>query len=132
MTQEQRIEYFMSEIARLSNQVVDLQDERDALAAQVEALRSQLQVAHDCVTCADETGYVQDVGFVDLEQVALEISRVLALTPQQHLAEIRAEAGRVGFVAGAVAMERRQVFTEDFNLSNAANQYADSIRQEGK
>ena len=34
MNQEERIEYFMAEIARLSNQVVDLQDERDALAAQ--------------------------------------------------------------------------------------------------
>ena len=32
MNQEERIEYLMAEIARLSNQVVDLQDERDALA----------------------------------------------------------------------------------------------------
>lgn len=35
MNDKERIEYFMSEIARLSNQVVDLQNERDALLAHV-------------------------------------------------------------------------------------------------
>jgi len=38
MTEQDRIEYFKNEISRLSNQVVDLMDERDQLMSQVEQL----------------------------------------------------------------------------------------------
>lgn len=43
MDNQERIEYFMTEIARLSNQVVDLQAERDALVAQVKELKGELR-----------------------------------------------------------------------------------------
>ena len=39
MTEQDRVEYFKNEISRLSNQVVDLLDERDQLKAQVEQLK---------------------------------------------------------------------------------------------
>ena len=42
MTEQDRIEYFKNEISRLSNQVVDLLDERDQLNSQVETLRIAL------------------------------------------------------------------------------------------
>ena len=42
MTEQDRIEYFKNEILRLSNQVVDLLDERDQLNVQVEQLRIAL------------------------------------------------------------------------------------------
>lgn len=75
-----------------------LKAERDALLAQTEVMREQLQIAHDCITCADETGYVQDVGFVDLEAVALELKLAIESTPQQCLRDLKAEAV-MGFVA---------------------------------
>lgn len=70
----------------------ELLKEINALKAQVEAMREQLQIAHDCITCADETGYVQDVGFVDLETVALELKLAIEATPQQCLRKVLEEA----------------------------------------
>lgn len=54
-------------------------------------------------------------------------------TPQQHLAEIRAQAGRDGFVEGAKWWAQCEIDdTLHLDESEAANQYADSIRQDKK
>lgn len=135
MNQEQRIEYFMSEIARLSNQVVDLQDERDALAAQVEALRREIQSAADWFSA-----YWPELNKAQCDRIR-QMDSVAKATPQQHLANLRAWA-----VADAVnahpekvayiqieAQTRSKGFHCDIWLSSSdLIRYADSIRQEGK
>lgn len=102
--------------------------ERDALAAQVEALRDALQAVmasigggkkfcgheFDCICAGDKA------------------RAALAATPQQHLAEIRAEAGRAGFVAGfkrrTALGPLRKMWSEE-EIIELYNQYADSIRR---
>jgi len=102
----------------------------EELAAQVEVLRTQLDVALNCITCADETGYVQDVGFVDLEQVALDITETLKATPTACLAQVKADAGRAGYFRGHLDAGGSD---SDWNKKHSeyhADQYAESIRQE--
>lgn len=125
MTQEQRIEYFMSEIARLSNQVVDLQDERDALAAQVEALKL-IVAAHERELPNLLNKSNEDKLYLPLSVAMNTIVDAQELR-QKEITKIRAEAGWVGFVRGY----------ESFSLSHEPNdkliladQYADSIRQD--
>lgn len=117
MNQEQRIEYFMSEIARLSNQVVDLQNERDALAAQVEALRDKLS---EVVALLDVDGMTAVQWLLDN---CPEIESLINIEPEQHLAEIRAQA----VIDFHHAWSQQ---TKVNSLAQFANQYADSIRQE--
>lgn len=83
------------------------------LAAQVEALRGAI--------CKYPT-----------VEIPLVYKALLA-TPQHHLAELRAAAGRAGFVAGANWWARCEL-CDDLHLdeNNAANHYADKIRQEVK
>lgn len=109
MNQEQRIEYFMSEIARLSNQVVDLQDERDALMAQLTMVR---KIFRDESLSASET--------------LRKIPFVIDLAPEQCIANLRAEAGRDGYLKGADDWKSfDQVF--DLDINRAADEYAESI-----
>lgn len=118
-------DYFKNGMAELQDIIDKLEPERDVLVAQVEVLREQLKISHDCITCADETGYLQDVGFVDLEAVALELKLAIESTPQQCLREIQAEAGRAGFVAGYDA-------GHEYRFSNLgdelADEYAEKVR----
>lgn len=123
MNQEQRIEYFMSEIARLSNQVVALQDERDALAAQVEELRKAIEPVNDMANRLPEWSK-EDRCHSD------ELEKALEMTPQQHLAEIRAQAGRDGYLQGHLDAAGDDVGEWSRKHSEYhAKQYADSIRR---
>lgn len=111
-----------------------LKADRDELKAQAETMREQLQIAHDCITCADETGYVQDVGFVDLEAVALELKLAIESTPQQCLREIEAKAGRAGFVLGHSlhADIMKAIYNGEWDaVARFANEYAATVQQGG-
>ena len=74
----------MADVARLSNQVVDLQNERDALMTQnaelVKALRDQL---NDCINF--DGGKLTDV-------IMEHSSKILKSTPAQCLRDIQADA----------------------------------------
>lgn len=123
MNQEQRIEYFMSEIARLSNHVVDLQDERDALASQVVALRREIQSAADWFSA-----YWPELNKAQCDRIR-QMDKIAKTTPQQHLAEVKARASQ----AALEFCDR--AFSEDehhrFNLGDCVKEYTDSI-QRGK
>lgn len=120
MNDKERIEYFKEQIARLSNQVVDLQNERDALAAQVERMSTFIKLSAK-----------KREGVAEVEPTFWNLLRVANESPQQHLAEIRAEAGRAGFVAGYMSTVQ---FDDGYELlwaNNEANQYAAKLRQGG-
>lgn len=91
--------------------------ERDALAAQVEALQSRIGAAERVEAIFSEA---PELSFVECKK----------LFPEE-IRELRAEAGRAGFVEGV-----RQEMLDKFGLfyletQDRANQYADSIRQGG-
>lgn len=100
--------------------------ERDALAAQVEIMRPALELAFISV----RTCYKQDwAPFKDFTTV----EKAIKLAPSHYLAEIRAEAGRAGFIAGANWLYVSQLefdVIEDHKV-DAAKQYAEQIRQGG-
>lgn len=95
--------------------------ERDALAAQVEALRGVLQCFHP-----ENFEYMPNS--FDLGDDVIE---ALAATPQQHLAERDAQKGRDGFIAGYMLCNDDSPLIKH-NYEGFADKYADSIRQEKK
>lgn len=114
-----------------------LESERDALEATVEALRREFQDARRTLQIIASCGAdSKDAEIVDvvLDESRRWISRydesVLKLTPQQHLRDVRAEAGRAGFIAGVEA--RRIALLNDEHAAIKADQYADNILQEKK
>lgn len=111
----------------LLKEIVALKAERDALAAQVVVMREQLQIAHDCITCADETGYVQDVGYVDLEAVTLELRAVIESTPQQRLRDVKAEAVEKAIDTHTIW----RFWGIEYLLKSDLKGYAASLRQGG-
>lgn len=88
----------------------ELQAERDALAAHLAAIQQAW-------ACAGR--------WPDSPTQLTNLAMAIEATPQQHLAEIRAEAGRAGFVEGLRLRSKGPCL--DFEA--AANQYADQIRR---
>ena len=89
-----------------------LQEERDQLAALVERLRS----------------YIYRGSPINLNPEKCERDKLLAATPSQHLAEIKAQAGRAGFVAGLFSEVHCP--TNVWNREERADAYANKIRSE--
>lgn len=77
--------------------------ELKALAAQVEALRESWEV----------------VKATDWDK---PLEEVFAATPQQHLRDVRAEAGRAGFIAGWVSWSAKG------DVKVKSDNYAESVR----
>jgi hypothetical protein len=115
------------ESIEIADYIVQIERQNQELAAQVEAL-SKL---HSDLTNADmvfeddaHSGYL-----ITTEQID-EMEHLLA-TPAACLAHVRAEAGRAGFVAGAEWWAKCELEdTLHLDEQSAANQYAESIRQE--
>lgn len=103
----------------LPEQVRRMRADRDALSATVEALRRELQACQNVLHSLAHDGQVTPA-------YANDAKKVLAATPQQHLAEIKAQAGRDGYLA--CLTEYVGAIHPDFHGS-LANQYADSIRR---
>ena len=108
--------YYNSEtLLEQQDEIEKLKAERDALAAQVEAFK---KIREDWKGLAINDAKTL-IAFIEAADKA----------PQQHLAEIRAEAGRAGFVEGV-----RQEMLDKFGLfyletQDRANQYAEQIRK---
>lgn len=117
----------------LASKVVSVQAERDALAAQVKALKMSLSK----ITAAANPESDFEKRLID------ECKSTLAATPQQHLRELRAEAvteaaDKMGEAFILPANLRRETNKAEFYKAGWRDaflflkQYADSIRQEGK
>lgn len=107
------------ESIELADHIVALIAERDALAATLSEIQQASQDYSD--------------GKITRYEFVKKLAFLAAVQPQQHLAEIRAEAGRAGFIAGYNEC-CRQVFgspAPEYATPHFANQYADKIRQGG-
>lgn len=127
-----QIEKLQADVAHLKQaseaalKLVDIvTTERDALQAQVEVLRIALsKCRYDSL----------NMSFVEWS----EVQSAYRATPAACLAQVRAEAGRAGFIAGATdaaayIAKQIQLGKIDINLELElpANKYAESIRQGG-
>jgi hypothetical protein len=93
-----------------------LKTERDALAAQVGLIRETWGKAKLSEMCNDITS----------------IRKAINATPVQCLAEIRAEAGRAGFVAGINYLDKVWCKDATSDVVVAADEYAAKVRQGGE
>lgn len=114
----ERLQY---EFAQQGDYIRHLESERAALAAQVEALRD---------TCSYWINHAKPSGDCSKSEyntwLALGYqSSAMTKPPQHQLAEIRAEAGQAGFVAGCHCGANYNIHDWD----NQADEYADSIRK---
>jgi hypothetical protein len=116
---ETRIAQLMADVARLSNQVVDLQNERDELVAQVENIRKIFPL-NFLVGCE---GY--------LNYPITQYNKVVDCfneTPAQCLRDIQAEAALAGFYEGIKYGGDRM---SDEYIDEVAEQYAAKVREVG-
>lgn len=98
-------------LERYSNQ---LKSEHDALAATVEALR--------------EVANHYQFKIVASDNAMDEIVARLGNTPQQHLRDVRAEAGRDGFIEGAQSMKLAFQYSGTYSTQSKADQYAERVK----
>lgn len=108
-----------------TSELQDLKAERDTLAAQVQALRREIQSAADWFSA-----YWPELNKAQCDRIR-QMDNVAKATPQHHLAELRAEAGRAGFVAGYFHY-KHYGFQFEEELDAASDKYAEQIRREGE
>ena len=109
----------------------ELLAERDTLAAQVEALRDAAADAANALGFLSHhlSGRVGEAALLDMAEKADAVSEALSETPQQCLADIKAEAGRAGFIACAEWVGDSEY--ENDKMLKAADEYAAKIRNTG-
>lgn len=109
-----------TEVDEANERVAEVAAERDALAAHNQALVSVLG---------------RMVARFEMHHASSELIKraihVIDATPQQCLAEIRAEAARAGFIAGADAIETIQMLGSSESITDLADEYAAKVRQGG-
>ena len=123
------IKYVRADLVPASNEVLakriaELTNERDALVAQVEQLRDLLIRAVKGEQYIIESDLIAAIGS-DLQS---EISEAIEATPAHCLAEVKAQAGRDGFIAGAEFIQKGGYLS----LPAGADEYANQIRQSAK
>lgn len=111
-------------------EIEKLKSERNALAAQVEALKQIAYLADGArVEAADDNGGEEKRWLHKLYCAVGEYD--CTATPAACLAQVRADAGRAGFIAGARALETIQILASDESIFELADDYAERIRQGG-
>ena len=140
------------EVDAANDRNAELIEERDALAAENIELR-QRKLIHIGFTNESQVQYVtedkeegafypnSDHGcYIPVYMLNVHAHRVgpdskiycTHLEQGKKIAEIRAEAGRAGFVAGADALEVAQIIGFDFDVETSADEYAATVRQGGE
>lgn len=110
----QQLQY---EFAQQGDYIKQLEAERDALAAQVEAIAKDRDDWKNAMARAASVLLLHKV-----PTKTIDVDKALA--------EIRAEAGRAGYLKGADDWKSfEQVFDSD--IEDSANEYAESVRQGG-
>ena len=92
--------------------IEQLQEENAALSAQVGALREAYY------------SYIE-TGFDEI------LDNAFAATPQHHLRELKAEAGRAGYLACATEYGLENAHASKEGIARNANQYAEQVRRGG-
>ena len=96
--------------------MLELQSGHDALAAAVEALRLHLAEFQKIETLEAAVAWED------------KTKSLVKTTPQQHLRDVRAEAGRAGCIYGINALMKAQVFGGGFNADVTSDQYAERVK----
>jgi len=102
--------------------------ERDALSAQVEVLRRSILKAYNHQL---NVGYDNQRGVSEVFSLLGDAFLLAQATPTACLAQVRAEAGRAGFIAGARALETIQILASGESIGDLAEAYAERIQQGG-
>lgn len=122
------------EIRDFENKVRDLTTERDALAAQVEQLEEEVLRLHffdiDVIRCLKTIAFEHNHQDMALYQ-ELAKKCMNDIASRKPLCEIRAEAGRAGFIEGATK-QKEIGWCSVYGMQDGANQYAESIRKGGE
>lgn len=120
-------EYVEIDAQELNDYISNLEDENEALKAQVEQLHKGFS---DLQSCHLNSEYYKTLS---------KIRVIFNATPAQCLAEIKAQAGRDSFIAGAndaAAYIAQQInagsSSIDLDTSLAADKYANQLRQQAK
>jgi chorismate mutase len=131
LTENERIEYFKEEIARLSNELVDSLEQRDALAAQVEQLNFESGFFDvDVIRCLKTIAFKHNHNDIPrymamakrcMDEISDKQSRIVA-----HDAEI----AKAAFIAGVYFRSGNSVHEAD--LDGLAEQYANQLCQQAK
>lgn len=124
---------FVSALQKAEAYNIQLENERDALAAQVAAYKERSSELYKlCDELIDHLRYnkaERDEVFNEFWSKQ-EVIKYVPSEPQQCLAEIKAEAGRAGYLAGVDEWAMVCQGDEDA-CNNAADQYAAKVRQGG-
>jgi hypothetical protein len=113
-------DYFKNRMDDLRDIIDKMQPERDWLASQVEVLKN---IRNDWQGLA-----------VNDAKTLIAFIRAVDATPTACLAQVKAEAGRAGFIAGYHKMHIEFVgsIAPAGSAEHAADQYADRIKQGNK
>lgn len=115
-----RVEALKDKVEALSDMVEILKAERDVLAAQLDVLR---------------TAALNAISFMSGGTAKAELRDAYDATPQQCLRDVQAEAGRLGFIAGACrwVAEVHPDYAADVapDIEADADKYAESVQQGG-
>ncbi len=122
-------DYFKNGMAELQDIIDKMQPEHDGLAAQVEVLRNHLGNARQTVGFLSHhlRGKLSDTALIELAGRADYWAGVLKDSPATCLAQVKADAGRAGFIEAA------QIYSDwvtEGDYLPSADKYAERIRQE--
>ena len=138
LTDNERIEYFKEEIARLSNELVDSLEQRDALVEQVEQLSSHIvRMQNFCAQYINPRGGIGDAEFINKIIYFLDCpeQRLAQSSPNQCLAERDAEVSKAAFLSGVSWRETNPYKYDDYvtgRIRKASERYANQLLQQTK
>lgn len=114
--------YYNSETLLEQQQEIEkLKEQNAAMSAQVEALWREIQGAADWFSA-----YWPELNKAQCDRIK-QMDGVAKSTPAACLAQVRADAGRAGFVTGANSMKLAFQYGGTYNTEDKANQYHASI-----
>jgi len=125
------MDYYNSEtLLEQQQEIQKLKDERDALAAQVETLKSAYKKLCGAINDMDDA----EIDTEEMDRLTLKVFKVMKAgyqianePPQHHLRQVRADAGRDGFIKGFRYDDEIHFNDAPSDIKIAADKYHASI-----
>lgn len=122
-------DYFKNGMAELQDIIDKLEPERDALRAQVEAMKIIVTV-HEREMPNMINKNEGDRLYLPLSIAMNSIADAVESLPKERLRKIQAEVGRAGFVAGTeCCADYLDTYYADIDFSKHADQYAERVKR---
>ena len=115
----ERLEKLQADVDKSANEYCALMSRYDAVTQDRDELAAHVEQLHN---------YIERGSPINLNPDKCERAKLLVATPAQHLAEVKAKAGRAGFVAGLFS--ELHCPTTVWNREERADEYANTIRSE--